>query len=114
MKTATHAILFLILITFFASQSEAAEVYFEFGAYHYLKSDRLIERNQNFGGDTYSILETGVTFDLEPRWYFLRADEFSFALHHLSHPDRGYPANEHEEAWLNGVGIKVRWVLFDF
>ena len=33
MKTATHAILFLILIGIFASQSEAAEVYFEFGAY---------------------------------------------------------------------------------
>lgn len=36
MKTATHAILFLILIAIFASQSEAAEACSEFGALRWL------------------------------------------------------------------------------
>jgi hypothetical protein len=84
--------------------------YAEFGAYHYLgTTDIMIKNNPKFGGDTFSIIEAGIEIDTKEKWYFLWSDQIDIGIHHLSHPDRGYPVNDTEEAYLDGAGMKFRW-----
>ena len=116
MKTAHHALFYALAMGLsfcFAlalSGCGNAVPYAEFGAYHYLgTTDIMIKDNPNFGGDTFSIIEAGIEVDTKEQWYYLWSDQMDIGIHHLSHPDRGFPVNDTEEAYLDGAGIKFRW-----
>lgn len=95
-------------------QANAANFYAELGAYHYLTStDPQITEDDSFGGATYSTIDIGITWYCG-EWYCLYADEIDTGFNHLSHPDRGYPINDTEEAYLDGFGAKARWKFGEF
>lgn len=102
------------LFLLWSGNANAANFYFEIGAYHYLTStDEKILADDSFGGDTYSNIELGITWKCG-KWYCLGADEIDTGWHHLSHPDRGVPFNKKEESYIDGFGAKARWEFWEF
>lgn len=102
------------MVLLMSGNANAANFYAEIGFYHYLTTtDEKILADDSFGGDTYSTIDIGITWYCG-EWYCLYADEIDTGLNHLSHPDRGYPINDTEEAYLDGIGAKARWKFWEF